>query len=96
MTALQLRMQRAGRASALANNRVGNSAWGARMRRRRGYLAQQRSYPTLAPIWFANGPRKRLGLPLIPVPDVGLIRGPGDSGVSIQHGRVKQGNSASK
>jgi hypothetical protein len=40
------------------------------MLRRRGYLTQQRDYPTLSKAWRENGLRKAKGLPMLPLPEV--------------------------
>jgi len=70
-----------------AAQRRGDSAWGAYMRRRKGWVAQQTSYPGLVKLWRANANRVRLGLPPLPVPDTSLIRARPASQVTVQRGQ---------
>jgi hypothetical protein len=67
--------------------RKGDSAWGRKMLRRRGFLRQQALYPTLAPVWIANATRARQGLPLLPIPSLEPLRRAPDTGsVVVQRG----------
>ena len=70
--------------------RHGDSAWGAYMRRLKGYRAQQASYPGLARLWRTNFNRAGRGLPPLPVPDASLIRSRPASEVTVQRGQATE------
>src|SRR5690242_11766306 len=50
--------------------RVGDSAWGVSMFRRRAALAMHRHYPQLSRTWALNASRARRGLPPLPVREI--------------------------
>ncbi len=67
--------------------RKGDSAWGQRMRRRKGFVHQQRHYRDLRLEWLEKGRRTLAGQPLKRLPDVKLLlRVPPASSVEVQRG----------
>jgi hypothetical protein len=67
--------------------RKGDRAWGQRMRRRKGFVHQQRHYPELRLEWLENGRRTLAGQPLKRLPDVKLLlRVPPASSLVVQRG----------
>jgi hypothetical protein len=78
---------------AASRDRVGDSEWGKRMLRRRGYVTQQRDYPTLSKGWRENGLRKARGLPMLPLPAVegGKRAARPESQITVERGGAPDG-----